>query len=49
MTTEETITTIILTYVAIFAIVNIGGFIYLKLFVAKKDKTRGTKQPSTLH
>jgi hypothetical protein len=49
MTTEEIALRVFLTYLAIFGTFNLGGVIYLKLFVAKKDKTRGTKQPSTLH
>jgi hypothetical protein len=49
MTTEEIVLRVGLTYLAIFVIVNLGGYIYLKLFVAKKDKQHGPKQPSTLY
>jgi len=44
MTTEEIILRVFLAYLAIFGIFNLGGYIYLRLFVAKKQKTPVTRR-----
>ena len=44
MTTEEIALRVFLTYLAIFGTFNLGGLIYLKLFVAKKEKTPVTRR-----
>ena len=43
MTTEEIALRVFLTYLAIFGTFNLGGLIYLRLFVAKKEKSCETK------
>lgn len=44
VTTEEMMLRVFLTYLAIFGVFNLGGYIYLRLFVAKKQKTPVTRR-----
>ena len=44
MAIEEIALRVFLTYLAIFGTFNLGGLIYLRLFVAKKEKNPATRR-----